>query len=70
MVVHMSAVHMEATEGVRSFEAGVTGGNETLYGCWKSNSGPLQEQPVLTAELSAPPPTCLPCSDEQFSWFA
>lgn len=30
--------------GIRSPGAGVTGHCEPPYGCWKLNSGPLQEQ--------------------------
>ena len=35
----------------------VANGCESSYGCWKLNSGPLEEQSVLlTAELSLQPP--------------
>ncbi|CAO2635553.1 hypothetical protein LEMLEM_LOCUS23157, partial [Lemmus lemmus] len=34
----------------------ITDGCEPPYGCWKLNSGPLEEQPVLltTEHLSSP----------------
>lgn len=39
-------------EGIESPENRVTDVCESLCGCWESNLGPLQEQGLLTAELS------------------
>ena len=40
-------------EGVQLPRTGVTDGCELLCGCWETNPGPLQEQPLfLTAEPS------------------
>ena len=43
-------------EGVGSPGTGITDGCEPPCGCWESNPGPLEEQPVLlpTADLSSP----------------
>jgi hypothetical protein len=44
---------LETKEGVRFPWTGVTDGCELPCGCWESNPGPLQEQPMLlTTELA------------------
>lgn len=43
-VYHLYAVPMEAGEGIRTPETGVTNGCEPLYGCWEPN---IEDQPVL-----------------------
>jgi hypothetical protein len=43
-------------EGVRSHGTGVRERCEPPWGCWESNLGPLEEQPVLlTTDLSVSP---------------
>ena len=42
----------ESEEGVRSSGTGVRNGCELSCGCWDSNSGPLQDQPVLSVDPS------------------
>lgn len=39
---------------VTNFGAGMTNGYELPYGCWESNPGPLQGQPL--SQCSSPPP--------------
>ena len=47
----------ESGESVRSLETGGVDHCEPPSGCWDSNQGPLEEQPVfLTTELSILPP--------------
>lgn len=50
----------EEAEGVVSPGPGVMDGYEPPCGCWKSNPGPLQEQPVVLLagpiSSSSPPP--------------
>ena len=44
----------EPEEGVDPLEPGDTDGCELRGGCWESNPGPLEEQPVLWPAKQSP----------------
>ena len=44
-------------EGTESPETGATNGCELPRGCWESNPGPLEEQPVLLTIEQSPQPS-------------
>ena len=53
---HTCRSHWKPEEGIGSSENGVTDSCELPCGCWESNPGPLEEQPVLfTVEPSLRP---------------
>jgi hypothetical protein len=56
-VSHISAWYLQRSEENTEFpETGVTNGFELPCGCWESNLGPLEEQPMLvTTEPSLHP---------------
>ena len=45
-------------KGIGSSTTGVTDSCEPSCGCWESNLGPLEKQPVLLAAVSPGPPLC------------
>ena len=56
--VHVPRMYL-IQEDPGSLRTGVTGGCESLHGCWEANPGPLQEQQaLLTAEPSLQPLIC------------
>lgn len=50
---------MGSEEGIRSPGTGAIDSCEPPYGCWQQNTGPVQEQVLLTTEPSLQSPPCL-----------
>lgn len=54
--IHASSNLWRSEQDIRSIRTGIRSGSRPLRGCWKLNSGALEEQPVLlTSEPSLQP---------------